>query len=216
MTPMEQSLIDAIQNGDAQTVTDLLATTPGLADTRTQGGVSALLLAIYGGRRSIARQIAENREGLDIFEAAALGHRSHLERSLELDPEGAEHYSADGLTPLHLAARFNQPEACQLLLDRGADPDRISDNPLGFRPLHAAVAGHSLEAAELLLDAGATPDARQGDGLTSLMAAAATGQIEVVELLLDHGADPDLRSKEGLTARDLARTQSFEDIESLL
>lgn len=216
MGTREEEFLSAVQAGDPETVDALLAATPGLADTRTGGGVSALMLALYAGHRGVARRIAASRDGLDMFEAAALGMPDHLRRSLDLDPEGADHLSADGMRPLHLAARFGQAEACSVLLDTGADPDRVSDNPIAFCPLHAAVAGASLECAELLLDAGADPNRPQGDGLTPLMAAAATGQIELVELLLDHGADPHSQSRDGLTAGQLAARQGYDDLLELL
>lgn len=216
MGTRENDFLSAVQAGDPDQTDALLAATPGLADTRTPGGVSALMLALYAGHRAVARRIAASRDGIDVFEASALGFLDALRRSLEMDPEGAHHLSADGMRPLHLAARFGQAKACEILLETGADPDPISDNPIAFRPLHAAIAGGSLEGAELLLDAGADPNQPQGDGLTPLMAAAATGQIEIVELLLDHGADPKPRSRDGLTAAQIASHQGHEDLIELL
>ncbi|MEA5444620.1 ankyrin repeat domain-containing protein [Gammaproteobacteria bacterium AB-CW1] len=216
MTPDEQAIIYCIQNQDSSELASLLAANPGLADTRTDAGVSALMLALYTGQRHLARSIAAHRMGLDIFEASALGVRAVIERSLEMDPDAVMHISADGMSPLHFAARFNQPDICGLLLDRGANPDFVSENPLAFTPLHAAVAGASLESTELILDAGASVDRRQGDGLTALMAAAGTGQIEMVALLLDHGADSDARSEQGLRAAELAIDQGFDEVADIL
>lgn len=216
MGPQEEAVIEAIVNGDSDRLSESLAAQPGLADTRTQGGVSALMLALYAGQRRLARLIADQRTGLDIFEAAALGLTAHVERSLEMDPDAVMHVSPDGMTPLHLAARFGQSEIVALLLERGAGVDFVSENPLAFTPLHAAVAGASLESAEQLIDAGASVDTRQGDGLTPLMAAAATGQIEMVELLTDHGADKEARAGNGLRAAEIAIDQGFDDIAEIL
>ncbi|MDQ2068877.1 ankyrin repeat domain-containing protein [Natronospira bacteriovora] len=216
MSPQEEAVVQAIQARDSETLSSLLAANPALADTRTDAGVSALMLALYTGQRRLARAIADHRDGLDIFEAAALGLCGHIERSLEMDPDAAMHVSADGMTPLHFAARFDQAEATALLLERGAAPDHVSENPLAFTPLHAAIAGASLESAELLLDAGAFVDARQGDGLTSLMAAAATGQIEMIELLIDHGANREMRNQKGLRAAEIAVDQGFDEIADIL
>lgn len=216
MGPQEEAVIQAIVNGDDDRLIEALSAQPGLADTRTQAGVSALMLALYAGRRRLALLIADRRTGVDIFEAAALGMQPHLERSLEMDPDSVMHVSPDGMTPLHLAARFNQPAVVSLLLERGADADHVSENPLAFTALHAAVAGASLESAEFLIDAGADINRRQGDGLTPLMAAAATGQIEMVELLTDHGADTEARAGNGLRAAEIAVDQGYDDIASLL
>jgi len=216
MTPQEEAVIEAIQQQQSDELADLLVASPGLADTRTQAGVSALMLAMYTGQRRLARLIADQRSGLDIFEAASLGLPTHVERSLEMDPEAAQHVSADGMTALHFAARFDQPEIVNLLITRGAAPDAVSENPLAFTPLHAAVAGASLESAETLLDAGVIVNRAQGDGLTALMAAAATGQIEIVGLLLDHGADPEIRAPNGLRPAELAADHGFDEIADLL
>lgn len=216
MGPQEEAVIQAIVDGNDDRLMETLSAQPGLADTRTQAGVSALMLALYAGRRRLALVIADQRTGVDIFEAAALGMKAHLERSLEMDPDAVMHVSPDGMTPLHLAARFHQPEVVALLLERGAEPDHVSENPLAFTPLHAAVAGASLESAEFLIDAGADINRRQGDGLTPLMAAAATGQIEMVELLTDHGADTEARTSNGLRAAEIAIDQGYDDIASFL
>jgi len=216
MSPQEEAIIQAIKDQDADQLADMIAANPGLADTRTAAGVSALMLAMYTGQRRLARLIADQRSGLDIFEAASLGLVPHVERSLEMDPEAGHHISADGMNALHFAARFDQPSVVTLLLARGTPADIISENPLAFTPLHAAVAGASLESAEALLDAGALVDRRQGDGLSPLMAAAATGQIEMVVLLSDHGADTELRAPNGLRAAELAVDNGFDDIADIL
>jgi len=216
MNSQEHAVIEAINEGDSEALASLIAAYPDLANTRTEAGVSALMLALYSGQRGLARMLAEARDGLDIFEAAALGLNAHVERSLEMDPEAAEHVSADGMTPMHFAARFKQADTVRLLIERGGAPDYPSENPLAFTPLHAAIAGGSLESAEHLLDSGASVNARQGDGLTALMAAAATGQIELVELLLDHDADPEMKAANGLRAAELAVDQGYDDIAELM
>jgi ankyrin repeat protein len=209
-------MLEAIQADDRDGVAELLAASPGLADARTPGGVSALMVAAYLGRAAIVRMILQRRGGFDVFEAAAFCLVDSVHRSLETDPDALQNVSPDGLTPLHLAARFAQTEMLRMLVERGAEIDAVSHNPLAFTPLHAAVAGHCLECAELLLDAGANANFRQADGLTPLMASAATGQVELVELLLDHGASIGLRSRDGYTARDLAVDNGYDEIADLL
>ena len=76
---------------------------------------------------------------------------------LATDRSATDTYSADGWTPLHLAAFFGAHRAAQLLLTHGADPRRISRNSMANTPLHAALAGKHASVVKILLDGGADP-----------------------------------------------------------
>ena len=57
--------------------------------------------------------------------------------------------TADGFTPLQLAAYFGAPGAAADLIAAGADVDAVADNPMRIQPLHAAAAGrHSAVALD--------------------------------------------------------------------
>lgn len=60
-----------------------------------------------------------------------------------VDPRDSE-----GCTPLHLAARANNVDAVQVLLDRGADYNIINDE--GLSPLNEAMLWGANEAEQLL------------------------------------------------------------------
>ncbi|MGD8378846.1 MAG: ankyrin repeat domain-containing protein [Gammaproteobacteria bacterium] len=212
----EQDVIDAVNNNDLDRLSDLLAATPGLAAARNTAGISALMLALYQRRLAMINMIRAARDGLDLFEAAALGETATLEVMLEDDPECVDMYAPDGFQPLHLAAFFGRAKAVDCLLAHGADSRAVADNPMRVQPLHCAVAGASLECAELLLDAGANPDARQHGGYTPLMGAAAGGHVEIAELLLDYQADAGLEDDQGRTARDIAQAENQATVVALL
>ena len=90
-------------------------------------------------------------------------------------------------TPLGEAASFGHKEVAQLLLQKGADPNRV-DN-FGQTPLYwAAITGHR-GVAEILLDGGADVNRAVSSGNPLLHRAAMRGHKDVVALLLERGAD---------------------------
>jgi ankyrin repeat protein len=77
---------------------------------------------------------------------------SAIERGVPANLTGA---SGDSL--LILAAYHDHPATVRMLLEHGADPDRVNDR--GQTALAAAVFRRSVESTTLLLDHGADPDA---------------------------------------------------------
>jgi ankyrin repeat protein len=100
--------------------------------------------------------------------------------------------------------------AARLLLDAGADPNRLLDAGLlgesheqepPVTPLSAAVAlAAGAELTGLLLARGAAPDVPGPDGRTPYQQAVRTGQDQVAELLARHGADTALTAADALLA----------------
>ncbi|MEZ5139080.1 MAG: ankyrin repeat domain-containing protein [Acidimicrobiales bacterium] len=74
----------------------------------------------------------------DALDAAALGDVDRLRTLLDEAPDAATAEAADGFTALHLAAWFGRPRCAELLLARGADPERVAGNGTELRPLHSA------------------------------------------------------------------------------
>lgn len=204
MASTEDRLFEAIESDDTTAVRRLLTQDPGVARARDRHGVSALMRAVYRSEQATVDAIREVREDLDVFEAAALGDRSRLDRLLDADPAVATSYSADGFTPLHFAAFFGGPDAVSLLLRRGAEVDAFGRGWMTGTALHSAVSRNHADAVRLLLDAGANPDARQSSGWTPLHAAAANGDVATADLLLAAGADATATNDEGRTVMDMA------------
>ena len=199
------SLTDAVKAGDAARVAEITAAEPALASARDASGVSALLLARYRQRPDLVELLLRAGAEVDVFAAAALGDNRRLVDLLEGDPSLATAWSADGFTPLHLAAFFSEdPETARLLLDRGADPGAVARNPMAVRPLNSAAAAGHARVVELLLDAGADVHATQAGGYTALHSAAANGDARMCRLLLARGADPGRTSDDGRSPADLA------------
>jgi ankyrin repeat protein len=114
-------LIDAVRAGDVRTVQTLLATQPSLASARDGQGVSAVRIAYTGGHRRVLDALLAAGPDLDVFDAAALGHVNQLEILLGLDPSLSSSAGPDGVTALHLAARYGHAAAARRLIDAGAD-----------------------------------------------------------------------------------------------
>ena len=161
---MSNKVFEAIRSGDGAAVRRQLAIDPAAAEARDEQGISALLFALYHRQEDLARAIRSSLSATDLWEAAALGEVDRLRALLDAEPEAAGRFSADGFTPLHLAAFFRRAETLRLLLQRGADPDAVARNPMSVRPLHSAVAGGDEACVEELLAAGADPDGRQQKG----------------------------------------------------
>src|SRR5947208_3352296 len=99
-----KELFDAIRAGDAARVSALLDGDPSLAGARDDSGVPALAVARYNGKTEIAELLLERGAPLDVFLAAMFGNVDNLRELIAADPQLAHTYSADGWTPLHLAA----------------------------------------------------------------------------------------------------------------
>lgn len=165
---------------------------------------SDILAALYRNDAAEAARLAEAADALTIWEAAALGRDGAVAQRADEDPVCIDAAAPDGHTPLGLAAFFGRASTVRLLLARGADPGRASNNTMKVQPLHAAVAGRNAECVQAILDAGADPDAPQQVGYTPLMGAASAGREDIVDLLLARGADRSLRSEDGKTAASVA------------
>jgi len=213
-------LFQAIKTGDRGTVERLVAAQPGLAEAREAGGVSAVLTALYHGKREIAVLLLARKPRLDVFEAAAAGEAGRVQELIDGDPTLAGAFASDGFTPLGLAAFFKRPDVVKVLLERGADPAPPSANPQAFTALHSAAASDAgtrdMAIVRALVEAGAPVNARSGSGTTPLHTAAFLGDTEVALLLLSRGADPRVASQDGKTPIDLARAQGHAELAELM
>jgi ankyrin repeat protein len=128
-------------------------------------------------------------------------------RQLVQSKEAANVASGLGMTPLHYAAIYGSPEALQVLLAAGADPN--SHNQVHATPL--VYAAWSFDRAHLLVEAGAAANVVASDGITPLLvAAAAQGNLPTLKYLLSKGANLQAQSSSGSNA--LIRAAQFGDV----
>ncbi|HET7226431.1 MAG TPA: ankyrin repeat domain-containing protein, partial [Candidatus Eisenbacteria bacterium] len=186
------ALFEAIARDDAPALEAVLARAPGLIEARGPQGETPLLAAIYRRAWHAAERLLAAGARHDVFTAAATGDVAILPALLEADPAAARSWSADGWTPLHLAAFFGHPDAARQILDHGADLRARAKNVNDNEPLHAAAVEGRADVVALLLARGADPDAVAGGGYTALMLAAANDHAATVDVLLARGARTDL------------------------
>src|SRR5215831_11079653 len=129
------AFIDAIKAGEFERVKQMASADPALIDARSRTGESAILTAVYHRQKEIVNLLVARGAAMTIFEACAAGEVERAERLLSA--ADINDYSADGWTPLHLAAFFGHTKIAELLLAHGAEVAARSRNTSGNTPLHA-------------------------------------------------------------------------------
>ena len=95
--------------------------------------------------------------------------------------------TANGWTPLHLAAARGDLPSASSLLAQGSTVDQRNGN--GRTALYEAAKRGQTPVVTLLLEHGANPNARVKQGYTPLLAAAEHGHADTIAVLLSNGAN---------------------------
>jgi ankyrin repeat protein len=173
-------------------------------DIRAADGQTPLGVALSSGRRELVdwldwRGWALPRRPLqpgDVPAAAIVGDADAVRRLLDLG-FSIDAMDAQGCTALLRAAGGGHRECVELLLARGADPQRAAHT--GATPLSAAVSMRHVEIVDRLLAAGAGLEQRLPGEVTVLMLAAALGLPDLCARLLQAGANVHAGDAQGLT-----------------
>ena len=215
-------LLKAARAGDIERVKTLLKADPRLLVARDPMGNTALIMAVNSGHDALADLLFDAGVEPGLHEAAAIGDSGRVRAALEREPAQLDTDSPEGFTPLALAAHFGHLEVMRLLIDRGADVNRVATHRLAVTPLHAALFGRQVDAALLLIERGADVALARGGsgwkraGWTPLHYAAGMGFGTLVQPLLDRGADPSRADEEGKTPLDLAIDANHSGIADVL
>lgn len=211
-----QEFFQAIQKGDAATVKALLDAEPALAAARNDQGQSAVLFAIYNGRREIRDLLLGRGVPLELHEAAAAGKLDRVKEFVDAKPGLAKNCSPDGFPVFALAAVFGHKDVAEYLFSQGADVDASATNGTGYNALTGAVTSGHKELVAWLLGKNANANYRYGPSFSPLLAAAANGHLEIVKMLLEHGADLHQKSNDGKTALAFAEERKHAEVAEFL
>ena len=148
------------------------------------------------------RASSPSRALTELYVDCRCGAIASVRHLLESGVPADECVNADGLTPLHAAARGGHARVARLLLEYGAQPERADAR--GGTPLMRACRHGHADVASMLLDAGAHADHASRGGYTALMLGARGGHDDVVRLLCERSADVHAMALGGATARSLA------------
>lgn len=126
-----------------------------------------------------------------------------------------------GYYPLHCAAYFGQYEVAEFFLQRGHDPDQLSECPddIGQRetPLHCAVFGNKPSVLQLLVKAGVSVNCLAHPGRqTPIYNAVLNQKIDMVEQLINLNADVNVKDASSVTPLHHAISSQNNDIIRLL
>jgi len=198
------SLHRAVLSGDLGALTQLLADSPQLTDTKNNSGQSPLSCAVVRGHAAIVNCLVERGAKISPIDIDLAFRRENFEIFSRL-LDALVRKSA-GVTALHYLTRnglvleVNYLLGVQKKISAGQQmegPDRILQNvrvdvkardALGRTPLHYAVHGNHLEFIKLLVDNGA--DINQPDclGEQPIHYAVKAGSVAMVGELLANGA----------------------------
>ncbi|HET8656837.1 MAG TPA: hypothetical protein VFL93_15040 [Longimicrobiaceae bacterium] len=170
------------------------------------------------GRYDLAAYLVERGASVDVFLAAALGSTTHLRALIEADPSVVEQRTGRGeygerppssfhvytwtlgqnLSPLQVAARFEQGEALEVLRGSASPKERFLDACAGAR---------AAEASQLLGERPGLLDDLSDEDVRVLPAAGWAGDAAAVDLMLSLGFDPAAGGQDGGTVLHCAAWQ---------
>lgn len=145
-----------------------------------------------------------------------------------------------GLTPLHVAAHYDNQQVAMLLLDKGASPHATAKVPIlckykmtevihwtcilsvlhislqnGYTPLHIAAKKNQTQIATALLQYGAETNALTKQGVSPLHLASQEGHTEMASLLLEKGAHGNAATKVCIISVRLTNRNTIYSVKTL-
>lgn len=213
---MKEKFFSAITKGDAAGVKEMLKSDASLAQAKDEDGTSAILKAVYFGKKDVVAVLLESGIDLNIFEASATGQTERVRALIKSDSALVNAFASDGFFALGLAVFFGHAETVDLLIDAGAEVNMASRESMKVTPLHSAVAARQLTIARKLIAHGADVNARAENGFTPLQEASANGDIEFAKLLLENGAEINAKANNGKTPLAFALARKRDEMAEFL
>lgn len=144
------------------------------------------------------------QQGQELMQAVKSQNLEKVNQLVNRSKQPLEESDEQGFTPLNWASREGYSEIVTLLLERGADPNRL-DQWMQANAGHKAAFWGRTDTMRILVQKGLNVNARGGyNGYTPLHDAIARGHVETAKILLSAGARKDIKGHDGKTAADLA------------
>ncbi|XP_070000132.1 tyrosine-protein kinase HTK16 isoform X6 [Penaeus vannamei] len=157
----------------------------------SQGNVTIVAELLKSGYKKIDDK---NNYGQTSLHIACMKGFEEITRLLLQVPANVEVRDEDGLTPLHLASRYNRPGIVRLLVEMGQAEIQARTTKTEAVALHEAAANGSIECVKELLALGAPSCPRNVRMETPLDLAKQNGHVEIFRLLVNHRPSPPLHS----------------------
>ncbi|KAJ1440178.1 ankyrin repeat-containing domain protein [Ochromonadaceae sp. CCMP2298] len=117
----------------------------------------------------------------------------------------------NGATALHLCAQLNQLEIMRLLLESGADREKLGRFSTNGTALHVACEYGNAHAAHLLLTRGSLLEGRDGSAHTALHVACRSGWFDCAFMLIDLDAEVGCRADNARTPLDYVKVATVRE-----
>src|SRR6056300_1746950 len=201
------SLVNAVKNGNVNTVKKLLNNGANVNQADNENGITPLLTASRNGHTEVVKLLLNkgadvNKAGMfgrtPLWNASGEGHTKVVKVLLGargIDVNKVDNY---GQTPLIIASYEGHTEVVKLLLAKGADINQVDVD--GESALRAASdAGHD-DIVKFLMAKGADVNKADNEGRTHLWIATRNGHVSTVrELLKSKNVQVDKADKKGWT-----------------
>ncbi len=221
--PDENKFLEAIRNGDQQTVQKMLSSDAKLVNAHDANGKSGYVLAVLGKHSEIAQlliqagfqtDLHESALGLkwDRFEQLAAAQGDNISATVN------EHHPLGGSAMLAAAVGGASTDIWRVYAKCG-QPNAFSDQA-DLTPLQAALRYQDLEIAELtaftLLSNSADPNAVARTDSSPLHIATERSSDDIVEMLIRLGARVEAKNRKGETSLDIARANHDQSLTKML
>ncbi|XP_062614958.1 uncharacterized protein LOC134276712 isoform X2 [Saccostrea cucullata] len=177
-------------------------------------GYESGLKAVEAERRRQREEENEERRrllrGATIHEAAERGNLKRIQELLNYFPEMKDHTNEQGLTPLHLAAKFGRVEILKWLAINEVNMNR--ETPQGYSPIHLAAMNGHVNCLMILHAMGAVITCRTLDKQTPLHLAAMNGHVECVKWLVANRSSMSVKDDVGRTPREIGEEFHHDDV----
>ncbi|XP_022800163.1 ankyrin-3-like [Stylophora pistillata] len=184
----------AAQGGDTDVIDLILTHLPDI-ESKTAEGHTPLMVAAANGKLHAVKWFLEKGANVTcvdktrwnmLHSAAQSGDTNVIDLILTNLPD-LESKTAQGYTPLMVAAFHGKLDAVKWFLEKGANVTCVDNNRLNA--LHCAAQGGDTDVIDLILTHLPDIESKTAEGHTPLMVAAANGKLHAVKWFLGKGAN---------------------------